>query len=349
MPQERERTRLMVAVSRLYYDEQQSQQEIAEGLDVSRATVSRLLTQARSEGLVQITIRNPLAGEESLEEQLVATFGLRSAAVCQTTGATDESRLDQVADLGSATFARALAPGAVIGVTTSRAVGAVVRRFAPVASPDATITPLLGGWSAEGCDWHANANTRNLAEKLMCGYLQCHAPAFVASEATRAALLEERVVARVLEMARTCTVALVGVGQLDLDASIVRSGTFTAADIAAVTASGAVAQVGTLFIDGQGRLVPTAFDLRSLGITAEEFRRIPTVMAVAAGRAKVEPLCAVLSGGWIQTLVTDVATARGILDRRPQRGAAQQEAQGGCATATRELPRREETMRDERR
>src|SRR5260370_38315305 len=78
-PQERDRVRLMVEVSRLYYDEERSQQEIADRLDVSRATVSRLLAQARGEGLVQITIRNPLADGERLERGLGAPVGLRGA------------------------------------------------------------------------------------------------------------------------------------------------------------------------------------------------------------------------------------------------------------------------------
>jgi DNA-binding transcriptional regulator LsrR (DeoR family) len=318
MAQERDRIRLLVEVSRLYYDQQRSQQEIAEQLDVSRATVSRLLTQARTDGLVQITIRNPFAEEEALEERLVGAFGLQAAAVCRTVGEAEVSRLEHLAVLGGETVAQALAPGAVIGVMASRTLGAVIHRLAPQAVPEATVVPLIGGWSADGCDWHANANARTLAEKLCCGYLQCHAPAFVASAATRDALLEERVIARVLQAARTCTVALLGVGQLDAEASIVRSGSFTVADVATATAWGALAQIGTVFLDPRGWPVPTPFDSRGVGVTAQELRRVPTVIAVAAGRAKVAPLRAVLAGGWIHRLVTDVETARGVLEGREQ-------------------------------
>jgi DNA-binding transcriptional regulator LsrR (DeoR family) len=322
MTQERDRIRLLVEVSRLYYDQQRSQQEIAEQLDVSRATVSRLLTQARSDGLVQITIRNPFAEEEALEERLVQAFGLQAAAVCRTVGEPGTGRLEHVAGLGGEVVAQALAPGAVIGVMASRTVGAVVRHLPLRAVPEATVTPLIGGWSAEGCDWHANANARTLAEKLACGYLQCHAPAFVASAATRDALLDERVIARVLQVARTCTVALVGVGQLDPEASIVRSGSLGAAEVAVVRDCGAVAQIGTIFLDPLGRQVPTPFDSRGIGLAAEELRRIPTVIALAAGRAKIAPLRAALAGGWIHRLVTDVETARGVLEGREQQAAA---------------------------
>jgi deoxyribonucleoside regulator len=46
----------MSQAARLYYQDDLNQRQVANELGVSRPTVSRLLTQARREGIVQISI-----------------------------------------------------------------------------------------------------------------------------------------------------------------------------------------------------------------------------------------------------------------------------------------------------
>ncbi len=60
----REEWQLMLRTARLYYEDYLTQQQIADELGVSRPTISRLLTQARREGIVQITIKDPFARSE---------------------------------------------------------------------------------------------------------------------------------------------------------------------------------------------------------------------------------------------------------------------------------------------
>ena len=51
--------RLMAEVSLLYYKKGLTQQEIANSLNLTRQTVSKILTNAVSEGIVEITVHNP--------------------------------------------------------------------------------------------------------------------------------------------------------------------------------------------------------------------------------------------------------------------------------------------------
>ena len=77
---------LMSEVATLYYKKNMTQQEIAETLHLSRQTVSKLLSDAVEEKIVEIIIHDPHKDCKELEEQICATFGIRSCVVCSVSG-----------------------------------------------------------------------------------------------------------------------------------------------------------------------------------------------------------------------------------------------------------------------
>jgi len=50
---------LMVQVARMYYENDLNQEDVAQRLNLSRQKVSRLLIEARTHGIVRITIYDP--------------------------------------------------------------------------------------------------------------------------------------------------------------------------------------------------------------------------------------------------------------------------------------------------
>jgi len=62
--------RLLTKASKLYYEQGYTQQAIADCLRISRPKVSRLLQQARDEGIVNITVMTPPEVHADLERQL---------------------------------------------------------------------------------------------------------------------------------------------------------------------------------------------------------------------------------------------------------------------------------------
>ena len=73
-----ERKRLMTKISIMYYNEGLSQQQITDKLNISRAQVSRMLSNARSEGIVDIIIKDDFADERRYETWLCRAFNLRT-------------------------------------------------------------------------------------------------------------------------------------------------------------------------------------------------------------------------------------------------------------------------------
>lgn len=61
---------LLAQIASLYYEDERTQDEIAQQLGLSHVKVYRLLKQARTEAIVQFTITWPLARDSELEVAL---------------------------------------------------------------------------------------------------------------------------------------------------------------------------------------------------------------------------------------------------------------------------------------
>ena len=81
---------------------------------------------------------------------------------------------------------------------------------------------------------------------------------------------------------------------------------------------GAVASVGGLFYDRDGRPCVSALHQRTLGISHRELAAVPLRVGLAAGAAKAEATRALARGGVLDVLVIDAPLARALLDLTSQ-------------------------------
>ncbi|MDF2658024.1 MAG: MarR family transcriptional regulator [Paenibacillus sp.] len=308
-----ERTRLLVKVSNQYYNDGLNQQEIADRLGISRPQVSRMLSMARAAGIVQIKIKNPYSEEQQYERAIAETFGIHDVSVLNVPDADPRTIETQLARAGSALLESALKDHDIVGVMAGRSIAAIGNEIGFVQRKGLQFVPLVGGWGSEGAPWHANSNARSLAEKLKSKYRLLNAPAVVASKEARDVFVSEPEIADVFRMAGKTNIALVGIGQVSEQATIVQSGYFSKSDIENVRSLGAVASYCTSFLDENGKLVPYDLEQRMIGMTAGELRKVPNVIAIASGEEKVPAICATLRGRWIDVLITDMETAKLVL------------------------------------
>lgn len=71
----------LLRAAQLYYLDGLTQAAVADRLGCTRWTVSRMLTQARDAGIVQLDVKHPKARIRELERDLVQAFDLRAAWV----------------------------------------------------------------------------------------------------------------------------------------------------------------------------------------------------------------------------------------------------------------------------
>ena len=313
----------LVRVSRLYYELDETQGRIAEIVGLTRPQVSRLLKQARAEGIVEIRIVDRTSQGSSAEEALVGRFRLRAAHLAPTVVGPEELTRRSVGRLAAQVFVAEVRDGMIVGVGDGSAVSATTDALDAVATPiGATIVPLCGGFWFGGA---AREPYRRVADALGATAHPLLAPGLLEDAATRDGLYGHLGVRGVRDLWDRLDVALFGIGgpswtEAQVGAPIMRE----------LADAGAVGEVLIAPLDIDGHFVAEDLRSRVIAFDARSLGRVPVSIAVASGPAKVAPILAALRAGVVTTLVTDVRTAEAIvrLDETTGSGARGQGGSG---------------------
>ena len=303
-------THQIVAVASQFYLESRTQLEIARSMGLDPSTVSRYLKRAREEGIVRIDVRAPRLDEPALGAALAERFGLARAIAVPEDADTAECVASRAADH----VAGLLRSGMRLGVSWGQTLSGVVNRLPSGIVSDLDIAQMAGGLSSTTPGVQGAELVRLLAElypRSQVHYL--HAPAIVDSDEIQRAIASDRSVQAALSAAAGSELALVGVGTLGGDATLVRGGHLSPDDRLRLLDHGAVGNVNTRFFDAAGKPV-TDLDDRTVALGWEELRGIPMVVAVAGGLTRSRAILGALRSGCIDVLVTDVPTARLLLE-----------------------------------
>ena len=305
---------LMVEAATLYYEEQLTQAEIGQRLATSRSTVSRLLRDARSQGVVQITIHHPWARHSRLEARLRTTFGLRDARVLRAGDRPAEAVLDGIGALTARYLQGAIRDGMVLGVSYGRSIAATIRHLTPDRPLDLVVVQLLGALGSDNPLIEGANLARNLAAKYGAAYRYLYAPLVVEDARTRDLITQEPLVQDVLAVGREADIALVGIGALGDEApSLIWRGYLSAADLARLQRLGAVGNMCAQFFDVHGHKLDVDLNHRSISIGLDGLRGIGLVVAAAAGRKKAPAILGALRGGHVDVLITDDQAIEAVL------------------------------------
>ena len=310
-----ETVRLINSILSLYYVEELTQSEIAQRLGLSTAKVNRLLQQARELGYVNISIRTPYQHLFNLESRLKAVFGLQEAMVIPAVGDSSSSLLNAVGTVGSDFLLDHLRDGDVLGIGGGTAVQAVVQAIEPTRPYQVKVVPLLGAVQGQ-MNTDTNYLATRLADRLGGTAYQLHAPAFVDTCEQRETLCSMGPVKEILDIARRASIALLGVGTVDADASrFVQFTALSPEDMEHIARDcGGVGEINAFVYDIEGRACAPEYAQRVIGLSLAEIQGIPYRIGMAGTTSKALPIYGALRGGYFHALVTDEAAARAVLD-----------------------------------
>lgn len=301
----------LYAAARLYYEENQGQSEIAQQLQVSRPTVSRMLTQAREAGIVQIKVVHPSAQSmDSISTRLAQALSLDHCYVAP--GIQAPNSMGQFGT-GMAPVAREairdmnLEVGDGLVVASGLATYNISHMELPTLS-GVVISPAVGGL-AEPEPWHQTSEiARSLAQNTRSTYIPLFA-GVMPSAPLYAALQEDSAYQQIQHLWATAKGALVGIG------SKTSGRTSLASSIPKQSLPNAEVDICLHFFDKDGGELSFPGAANTIRIPLENLRRIPHVAAVAVGDDKVKPIIIASTLGVLNSLITDERTANQILNQ----------------------------------
>lgn len=311
--------RLLAKVSELYYEQELSQREIADKLHLSRPKVSRLLSQAREEGIVQISIIGVAGGYTDLEAQLEKKYGLREVIIVEVDERDSQEAVSrEVGNAAAAYLQRTHREGNIIGISWGTSLNAMANAMAPSDVPDTQVVQLIGGLGAPEAEVHATALCRRLAHLLNSKLTLIPTPGIVDSQEAKSILLTDRYVRAAWDLFPRLDVVFVGIGAPTPTSVLMRDGTIlTSAELAHLEELGAVGDMALRFFDEQGKPVRSDIDERVLGISLDQLGKLDHVVGVAGGPQKLRAIRGALAGGWVNVLITDQLTAQSLLQKTP--------------------------------
>lgn len=296
----------LVRVSRLYYELGETQEAIAALVGVTRPQVSRLLKEARAQGVVEIRIVAEAEAASPAAIELAQRFGLRAVHLAPSLEGPPDLARRRVGRLAGQVLRGVLRDGQVVGIGDGAAVSAVADELAgDAAQVDATVVPLCGGF------WRPGAGAepfRRIGEAIGATVLALHSPGLLDDATVRDALCAHPGVRSVIERWERLDVALLGIGGPAWSEAAVGDEAMRE-----IRAGGAVGEVLIAPFDASGRFVAPSLRARTVAFDARTLARVPVVIAVAEGPGKVAPILAALRGRLMNTLVTDVGTAEAVL------------------------------------
>ena len=315
---ERDRDDILVTVASLYYDQNQNQQQIADRLEISRSSVSRMIKEARDRGIVEIQIKRPLYRNYQLEQALLDRFGIRDAYVLLT-GNLGEADvvLNAIGRLAASYLNRVidgLPPGSSIGIAWGTGAYAAANALSVNQEKQIDVVQLLGSVGAPNPLIDGPDLARMLASKLGGRHFYLHAPVLVEQNGLRDMLYRESAVRDALARIDDLAAAVTGIGTVQPEASsFLRTGHLTVAELEALQAQGIVGETCGRFFDQNGRSDGYEINEHVVGIELDALQKIPRVVAVAHGLPKVKAILGALRGKLMTVLCTDDVTAQAIL------------------------------------
>ncbi len=306
--------RLIVKVAKLYYFDGMTQAEIARKIGVSRPIVSKMLTRAREDKIVEIFIKDESAHTVDLEIQMEKIYSLREVIVVPSSDYNPEAKLNLLGQAAAAHVSKKMDNVKSIGISWGNAVSAVINAYPFQKNEDVNVVPLIGGMGRSELDLHSNMLTLKFAQKLntTCSYL--YAPAMIKNIDTKHRLLESEDIYGVLDEGRNVDMAIVGMGNPLLGSTMETIGYLSQEDVESLRAADAVGDINSIFFDESGRSLDHHINESVIGIDLQALKQIDETIAIAHGDNKVRSIHAGLLSGAVDVLVTDDDTARKILD-----------------------------------
>ena len=302
----------LVEISRLYYEREMTQAEIAKRMNISRPVVSKLLQEARLRGIVKIDIKSPLMSDESLLDELCGVYNLKGGLVVPS-GSADEKLLARLIISQAALYIEKLLSKVTrIGLGWGDTIGRLVDKLKghpSVESEIGYVCPIIGSAPNDIKWYQTNELARAFAEKTGFKPHYLHAPAFPVSLENKKLFENTIEYQEILKCWRELEMVILGVGtypSVPDQATAARFGNL-------LREKKAVGMIATYYFNRNGKTIYSKNDI-VIRIAPDDLERIDKVFLIGGGEKKINAVRGTLKTGLVNHLITDEKTAQALIE-----------------------------------
>lgn len=290
----------------LYYEKKYTQHQIAQRMNLSRQTVSKLLNDAIRENIVEIKIHHPEIVCAELEQEICRKFNVQNAIVCGVS--TDDDALCRLMTVKKAvSYVKTLVEqgGQKIAVSWGRTIQMFIREFSKIQTVGNVVFPLFGATEQEEDYFLSNELARMFAEAINAKVTYAWFP-YKPDHVEDCELFKKTSYYKKLhDLWSDIDLAIVGIG----NDKIIQ--TFGEVFGQSEKCKSAIGDISTHFFDQDGVFL----DLyeNTLCASKENLKNAKHTIAIVSGQDKTEAILGALQTGMIDTLVCDEYTASRVL------------------------------------
>ena len=304
-----ERQKKLAYVAKRYYLEDQKQSDIAQELGVSRPLVSRMLSEARELGIVEITIHEPGAREARLLERLRLSSSIRDGVLVED-GANDDAT-NRLLSQGAVELLRRLGVRR-LGVGWGYLIGQLVSWLEENPQPNSTITdicPLVGNASIPARNYQSNENVRLMAQQMGATPHFLYLPALPDSLEEKQVLCSTEVYRQIHQRWEELDTALVNIGDYPSSpdfASLVRYGSL-------LQRQRACGRMLIYYFNEDGFVIQSEQDF-AIQIPIDILKRCPNIIGVCSANTSAKALRGALKSGFFTHITARAELIKTLLE-----------------------------------
>ena len=250
-------------------------------------------------------LTHALSGLATLEQTLSRALGVGRVCIVPGNADEDPEALTEAGRTAARHLIGLLSGGMTLTVSGGTSVAAVAAAMPRgIHRVDVHVLPGRGGMGM-ALETQAGTLAAEIAHALGGRHSLLHIPDSVSPE-TLKSLMDIPEVRETVDALHHTDVLLYGIGRVEV---MSRNRSLPEAEIAGILSRGAVGEAVGNYFDAEGRLV---YQASEVGLSGEELRHVPHVVAIAAGAIKARAVLAVMKHHHHELLVIDEGAAHAI-------------------------------------
>lgn len=305
----------MVEVARMYYQQDIKQDDIAKKMNISRPLVSKILSEAKDMGIVNISINSPLDEQRLTESELCHKLGLKNVIIVERSenpGKTKRRIYQESGKLISQIIvARNINEAKKskefnIGIGWGHKVYDTIDMMTSIQSQIGCICSLIGNYQSSNKTYHSNEIVRKFSEKTEIKPEYIYAPAFFETYSEKEIVWEMESTKKLREIWSNLSLSIIGMRNYPSVPDFSTISRFGES----LNKQGAVGEVVSYYYDIHGNIIKGDNDY-TVHIPLEMLRSSERIIAIAGESTNANSVMGLVKA----RLATDIIIHRDLAEK----------------------------------